>query len=328
MLESPGVDAATPKAGDPWGSVRGRGLRAWLADHRAVSSESVAFVSSRLGTGIVVWVLIGIALALPAGLYLLQVNLAAMLDGWQGRPGLSVYFRAGADLASAEHLQRELAGAPGVLTVTLTTPEEALDAFQRMAGLADALAGLERNPLPASLRVVVNDTTATDVLDALAERIRGAPGVDEVSIEHAWLQRLRALTDLVRRLGAVLGVLFGVAAVLVASTSVRLAIESRLDELKVMKLVGATEAYIRRPFLYLGLVYGLGGAIVAAMVISTLLLILEPPLAQLFGSYGEVPAIVGFTPSFFAQLLGIGAVLGVGGALLAARQRLSDLEVL
>jgi cell division transport system permease protein len=328
MLEVPEVDASVSKSGDPWGSVPRRGLRAWLADHRAVAGDSLAFVSSRLGTGIVVWLLIGIALALPAGLYLLQVNLAVMLDGWQGRPGLSVYFRPDADLAGAERLQRQLAGEPGVLAVTLTTPEEALDAFQRIAGLADALAGLERNPLPASLRVVVSDATGTDVLDALAARIRGEPAVDEVSIEHAWLQRLRALTDLVRRLGAVLGVLFGVGAVLVASTSVRLAIESRLDELRVMKLVGATEAYIRRPFLYLGLLYGFGGALVAAMMISTLLLVLEPPLVTLFGSYGEAPAIVGFTPLFFAQLLGVGAVLGVGGALLAARQRLSGLEVL
>jgi cell division transport system permease protein len=109
---------------------------------------------------------------------------------------------------------------------------------------------------------------------------------------------------------------------------VRLAIESRLDELRVMKLVGATDGYIRRPFLYFGLFYGLGGGIAGAMLISGVLLTVETPLTVLLGSYGEDIELAGLNPGFFIGLLGLGAFLGVCGAVLAAKQRLSDLQVI
>ena len=126
----------------------------------------------------------------------------------------------------------------------------------------------------------------------------------------------------------VLGVLFGVGAVLVTATSVRLAIESRLDELRVLKLVGATDRQIRRPFLYFGAFYGLGGAVVAAMLISISLVIVETPLTNLLGSFSENLEMAGFDPIFLLWLLLVGACLGIAGALLAATQRLKDLEIL
>jgi cell division transport system permease protein len=322
-----GAAGTRRRSGDPWGPTPRRGLRAWAADHYFVATDGLAHVSARLGTSLLVWVLIGIALALPGGLYVVQANLTAMLVGWDGRPGLSVYLRRDATLPQAENLRDVLAAEAGVGSVVLITPDEALQAFQAFAGLSDALAGLDGNPLPISLRVTVADGLAPVELDALAARVRQEGGVEEVSVERTWFERLQAMTEVVRRLGVTLTVLFGAGAVLVAATSVRLAIETRLDELRVMKLVGATDAYIRRPFLYFGLLYGLGGAVVSAMVISALLLVLEPPLARLFGTYGEMPALVGLTPLFFGQLLAVGAALGIGGALLAARQRLADLEI-
>jgi cell division transport system permease protein len=323
--EAQAVRAA--RAGDPWGPPPRRGLRAWFVDHYLVAADSLAHVGGRPGTSMLVWLLIGIALALPAGLFLLQANLGVMIRDWDGRPGLSVYFVPEATIPQAEALRTAIAAEPGVRSVVLITPEEALASFQTFAGLSDALSGLERNPLPISLRVTIGDGVGADELDGLAVRLRRERGIDDVSVERTWFERLAALSDLVRRLGLVLAVLFGLGAVLVAATSVRLAIESRLDELRVMKLVGATDAFIRRPFLYFGLFYGLGGAIASAMVISALLFVLEPPLVRLLGSYGELPDIAGLTPTFLLQLLGLGAILGVGGALLAARQRLSQLDV-
>ncbi len=319
---------------DPFGDARRTGPRAWVErvarfvrDHRRVAQDSVGHVSHRLPTSLLVWVLIGIALALPGGLYLLQVNLAAIADQWQGRPGVSVYFRVGADADAAAALQRELTRDARVERVELVSADAALREFQAFAGVTDALAQLDRNPLPTSLKVLLVDGTAPAEFDLLAARIRAARGVDEVVIERTWLERLQAMTGFVRRLGFVLAALFAVGAVLVTATSVRLAIESRLEELKVMKLVGATDAYIRRPFLYFGLLYGLGGGVAAAMLISAVLLIVEPPLAALVGSYGTALTIEGFSMAFFGGLLLLGGALGVCGALLAARQRLADLEV-
>ncbi len=313
---------------DPWGRRGFRNPAIWLTDHAMVARDSLAFVSGRLGTSVVVWLLVGIALALPGGLYLLQANLGGMMADWEGRPGLTVYFEPGLAAERPRAVRDSLADDERVAGLQLTSAEEALTEFQRFSGISDALAHLDRNPLPASLRVTLAEGLPVETLDDLAEILTGREGVDDVSIERTWMERVQAMTEAVRRLGMLLALLFSVGAVLVTATSVRLAIEARLDELRVMKLVGATQAYMRRPFLYFGLYYGLGGALVGSMLISALLLFLEPPLARLMGSYGESLSISGLTPFFFAQLLLLGAALGVGGALLAARQRLTDLDVL
>ncbi len=261
--------------------------------------------------------MIGIALALPAALYLLQTNLALISDQWEGRPGISVYLRVDADAALGASLRDELAGDPKVERVTLVTADAALAEFQQFSGVSDALAHLDRNPLPASLRVILKDGIEPAEFDSMATRLRAMAGVDEVSIEKTWLERVQAMTGVVRRLGWMLAATFALGAVLVTATSVRLAIESRLDELRVMKLVGATDGYIRRPFLYFGLFYGLGGGIVGAMLISTALALVEAPLSTLLGSYGK-DARAGGTRSCFLRRLA-GAWRGARRTRVAAR---------
>jgi cell division transport system permease protein len=322
-------------ATDPWGAAQTGGMHAiaqrlgrWSRDHRRVARDSIAHVSGRLGASLLVWLLIGIALALPGALYLLQTNLARMSETWEGRPGISVYFRSDAEPQLARAMRDELAVDPGVERVTLVTADEALAEFQQFTGISDALAQLDRNPLPASLRVLLRDGTDPAAFDVMATRLRARAGVDEVTMETTWLERVRAMTGLVRRLGWVLAITFASGAVLVTATSVRLAIESRLDELRVMKLVGATDSYIRRPFLYFGLYYGLGGGIAGAMLISAVLMIVEAPLTTLLGSYGQAVELAGLNVWFFVGLLGLGGFLGVCGALLAAKQRLTGLDIL
>ncbi|MEZ5558492.1 MAG: ABC transporter permease [Pseudomonadales bacterium] len=299
-----------------------------LRDHRRISRETLTFVSARLGTSLLVWLLVGIALALPGGLYLLQQNLSALSGAWEGRPGISVYFQPGAAAADIEALAARLRGNEQVQAVTVITQDQALAEFQQYAGVADALAFLDENPLPASLRATLRGGASLDSLQALADQAQGAAGVADVVVEKTWLERVNELTRVVTRLGVILGLLFGAGAVLVTSTSVRLAIEARLEELRVLKLVGATDAQIRRPFLYFGMLYGLGGALVAAMLISLCLVIIEPPLLALVGSYGQNLELAGFDLTFLAGLFVVAGVLGVLGALLAASQRLADLEIL
>ena len=278
-------------------------------------------------TSLLVWLLIGIALALPGALYLLQVNLTAVAAQWQGRPGISVYMQVGLAGDAVQALADDLAKDPLVARVLVVTAEDALREFQQYAGVSDALAHIGTNPLPASLRISLVDGTKPAAFDQLARRIKAAAGVDQVAIERTWLERLEAMSGVVRRLGWMLAGLFALGAVLVSATSVRLAIESRLAELRVLKLVGGTDAYVRRPFLYLGLLYGLGGGLTGAMLISAGLVVIEPPLAALVGSYGTELEIQGLTPGFYLGLLGLGGLLGVCGALLAAGQRLRDLDV-
>lgn len=310
----------------PWPSPP-RARFAWFRDHARVASESFGYLSARLATSLLVWLLIGIALALPAGLFLLQTNLSSLTGDWQGRPGVSVYFERGVAKTQVDAVILKAEAQASVQQVWHITPEAALEEFQEFSGLAESLDLLAANPLPSSLKVtLVGSADVVDLQDVA--RILGAQkGVDEVVIEKTWLERLAALSSLVNRLGVVLGAMFALGAVLVTATSVRLAIEARLDELRVQKLVGASNAFLRRPFLYFGLLYGLGGGLIALMLLSAVLLLLEKPLATLLGSYGGTLNVVGFDFTFLAGLMLLGGVLGLFGAVLASQQRLATVEV-
>ncbi len=296
-----------------------------MRDHVRVGRDSLRYGSQRLGGTLLAWLLVGIALALPAGLILLQAGLSELTGRWEHRPGISVYFEPG---ASFDVLAAALRRQPGVERVDIVTQEEALAEFRGEALLGDALEVLESNPLPASLRVVPIAGTHFADLRRLAEQASRHPGAMEVVVEKTWLERVADASRVVQRVGLLLGALFGLGAVLVTATSVRLAIEARLDELKVMKLVGASDGQVRRPFLYLGLLYGLGGGMVAAMLLSGGIILLEPPLARLLGSFDMEFEVTAFGFRFLGILLGTGTVLGIFGAAIAVRQRRASLQIL
>ena len=310
-----------PKHPLPPSPIPGR----WRRDHLRVAGDSLRHVSRRLGATLLAWLLVGIALALPAALYLVQSGLSELGARWDHRPGLSVYFEPG---TSPDALAAALRGEPGVERVETTTQEEALAEFGAGGHLADALGMLENNPLPASLRLVPVAGSSPADLGRHAELARQHPGVGEVVVEETWLERVTAASVVARRLGAIVGVLFALGAVTVTATSVRLAIEGRLEELRVMKLVGASDGQVRRPFLYLGMLYGLGGGVMAAMLLSVGLKILEAPLAGLLGSFELEFEPAAFSARFLAVLLCAGTALGVAGAALAVRQRRASLDIL
>lgn len=271
--------------------------------------------------------MVGIALALPAGLWILQVNMDEMSAQWEGRPGLSVYFTLQADNASVAAVQGYLEDQQNIDRVELTTAKDALEEFKTYSGLGSALDLLGSNPLPASLQARFAQSIGPIEVELLINETQAFAGVAEVVVEKTWLERLNELSRVVSRLGAMLAVLFGLGAVLVTASSVRLAIEARLDELRVLKLVGATPGQVRRPFLYFGAIYGFGGGVVAAMLIAITILVIEPPLQGLLGSYQQTLDLAGFGPLFLTALLLVGSGLGILGALMAVRQRVRDLEV-
>ncbi len=311
---------------DPWPGFGWRPWH-WFRDHARVGSESLHYVSSRLGTSFLVWLLVGIALALPAGLWIVQLNMDGMVAEWQGRPGLSIYFENGASAAAIAAAQETLMDLEPVAEVDVTSAEQALDDFKAYSGLGDALDLLDENPLPASLRAHFVEGVGTEAVELVIARTEVLSGVAEVVVEKTWLERLNDISQVVSRLNVIMAALFGVGAILVTSSSVRLAIESRLEEMRVLKLVGATHSQIRRPFLYFGALYGFGGGVIAAMLIAITLLVIEPPLQSLLGSYQQTLNLAGLDPIFLGALLAIGGALGVLGAVIAVRQRLRTLEI-
>ena len=311
---------------EPWPPVD-RPRFAWMRDHWRVVRDCFAIAGRRLWSSLLVWLLIGISLALPAALYLIQGNLAAAAAQWDGRPGFTVYFETGTDGLVARRLAARLEARPEVERAWVITPQQALEQFSEGVKIADALEVLGENPLPASVRATVADGVGEVELQRVIDEQSASERVDEVILEKAWLERMAAISDVVRRVGWILAGVFGLGAVLVTSSSVRLVIESRLEELGMLKLVGGTDAFVRRPFLYFGLFYGVGGGIVAAMLVAGALLALEAPLATLFDSYREHLIIEGFDGLLVGALLGVGGLLGICGALIATYQRLRQVEL-
>lgn len=318
--------ARSPRSSDIW-PTRRRPWDAGLRDRAGVARDSVAFVSKRLAGTLLVWLLIGIALALPAALYLLDRNLAGAAGDWRGTHGFSVYFKVGVDARLPAKFARRLADEVDIDTVRLIAPDEALAELQRHLDATGALEALDENPLPATVRAVALPDVPVVRLERLAAQLKDEAGVDAVVVEKAWLERLAAIRSLVGRAAGMVAALLGVGAVLISSASVRLAVLVRLTELQVRSLVGASARFMRRPFLYLGVIYGFGGGMVAAMLLAAALAWLDAPLRRLFASYGTEALVVGFDGPFVLALLGTGVVLGVLGAALACRSRLRELDI-
>lgn len=320
--DTPSDPATTRRPKEVWPVAPGLRGTVWRERGR-VARESIAYVGQRWPTTLVVWLLIGVALALPSALYMLEANLSRAAGEWQGRPGFSVYFEPGLDASVPTGLTDRLRAEPDISDVRLITPDQALAELRGQTALAETaeiFAGLELNPLPATIRATLVLGLSPDRLLELAESARLSPGVAEVVIERTWLERLSAIRDVIRQVTVIVAALLGVSAVLISAASVRLAIAARLAEREVLALVGASARFVRRPFLYLGVLYGVGGAVVAAVLLAAALTALEAPLAKLVASYGAELNLSGFDPMFLGALVGCGAVLGAFGARLAAGQ--------
>ena len=293
------------------------GLRRYFRAHREAAVETYRFLALHTAGSLVVWVMIGASLALPAGLYLVSYNLARMQAQWSSRPAMSVFFAPQLSPAAAHDLQQRIGRLAGVRALVFVSPDAALRDLSSRLAIKDDLAALGANPLPASVLL----TTAPGAnLSAIETALRSMPGVDRIVIERAWLERLEAVSQLVARLSWLAGAMLALTAAVVAGSAVRLAIDERLEEVLVLRLVGATDAQIRRPFLYLGLWYGLGGGLLGALVLSSGIGAITGPLLALSASYGVDIRVSGFDPALLLALILGGALLGIVGASISARR--------
>lgn len=268
-------------------------------------------------------VVIAIALALPAGFRVLLNNAQILSGSWEGVIDFTVYLEVDLALETAEELVAEVEAKPQVAEVILVSREEALEEFRSYSGFGEALDALEENPLPHALVVrPVNDLE----IDTLAAEIESLDGVDFVQLDTAWVERLGAILSLVRRIIDMATALLGFAVILVIGNTIRLEINTRREEILVIKLVGGSDAFIRRPFLYTGFFFGLAGGIVAVITVAIGLRLLISPARTLSDLYGSSFDIAGLTVSQTLLLLGGGAILGWAGAAIAAGRHLRAIE--
>lgn len=297
--------------------------RAWRRHHSQSAADSLARVLAQPAASLLTWLVIGVALALPSGLWVVLDNVDRLGGNFSSPASLSLFLAMDVDEPAARQLAAELAGRPEIRGVVFRSREQALDEFLAGSDLADLAAGLPDNPLP---HVLILDPASEDGLALLAEELAALPAIDEVVLDTLWLQRLQAIMALGRRGVQLLAGLLVAAVVLVLGNTIRLAIEARRDEIVITKLVGGSNAFVRRPLLYTGMWFGLGGGIVAALLVAGVTALLRAPVAILADSYGSGFQLAGLGLIDSLQLVMLGAFLGLAGAWLAAVRHLREIE--
>ncbi|MHB8535288.1 MAG: permease-like cell division protein FtsX, partial [Sulfuricaulis sp.] len=227
---------------------------------------------------------IGITLALPACLYVGIVNVQRLANGWQDNGRISLFLKQDLTAAASEKLADKIRRLSGVAWVDYISRDAALAEFKKLSGFGDALNALDRNPLPAVLVVHPTDKHADpDKLQALLKELRGYKEVDIAQIDLEWVRRLHAMLNLAQQAVLILAAGLAIAVLLIIGNTIRLAVLNRREEIEVTKLIGGTNAFIRRPFLYSGTLQGLLGAIFAWLLVGIALLLLSDPIRSVAG---------------------------------------------
>lgn len=304
--------AERTRAGGP-----GARLRAWREQHLYAAVSSLGRVLRRpFATALTVGVM-AVAIALPLGLGLALANVERFSGSIAESREIGVFLEPGVDARRAEALAQGLRGRPDVTGVAVRSPDEGLAEFRAMSDLAGALDVLEDNPLPYVLVVQPADDG-----DALAADLRALPEADVVQHDAVWRQRLSAWLDFGTRVVQVVAVLLGLGVLLVVGNTVRLDIGARSEEIGVLQHLGATDGFVRRPFLYLGAWYGLGAGALALLLLAVAGLLLQGPLGALVASYGSQFTLAGPGLGGALALLGGAALMGWLGAWLATGHHL------
>jgi len=269
---------------------------------------------------------IGITLALPCGLYLLIGNLQTVSAGWSGGAQISIFLKRNVSETKAKTLSSRIRKNPKVASVKYISSKQALEEFKQLSGFGEALDSLDHNPLPPVLVIEPRDTDKPELLKNLVDDFNQYPSVDLAQLDLEWVQRLQAMLRFIQRGILLLAALLGLAVLLTVGNTIRLAILSRRQEIEVIKLIGGTDAFIRRPFLYSGMLQGLFGAIIAWLLVQSSLLLLSGPVSELAHLYASQFQIQGPDLSISGALLGAGALLGWLGSRLAVRRHLREIE--
>ena len=300
-------------------------LVAWLSHHQRVCRSTLAVLLGDPFASLMTWLAIGIALGMPLILYVVLQNVSSISGDWGGKPRVTLYLAEEVTREAGQAFAREIQQRPGIDETEFVSSNSALQEFQRKSGFGDVLSSLDRNPLPHVIEVVPANHDPIE-LGELVSVWKANLLVENVSVDLEWLERLFALLVFAERLVSALAIVLGLGVMLVMGNTIRLAIENRRQEIEVIKLVGGTDAFVRRPFLYLGFWYGLGGAVMAFFLLQTSLYFLSTPVEMLAQSYRDDFALQGL--GFLGNMLLLfgGSILGITGSVLAVSRHLVDIE--
>lgn len=297
------------------------GLRQWLLLHRRAARDALSRLVARKLAAVMGLLLVGLALALPLMLATLTRNLDQLVDGLQSSGEIALFLKPELDAAAAQKVAARLRSLPDIAGLSLRTPADGLHELQSVPGIAEAINAVGANPLPYLLLVQPRDESRVESL--AAELARWAE-VDQVQYDQQWRARLQYLLDLLQRLALASLVLFGLAALLVIGNHVRVEVALRREEIGVVKLLGASDGFVRRPFLWSGFLLGAFGAVLAVAITLAVRAYFAAPVQALVASYDSEFTLLAPDAAMMLTTLACGLLLGSFGAVLASSLQLAS----
>lgn len=300
-------------------------MKIWLRDH----GLAVRDAGSRLGRQTIATILnlivMGVALSLPVGLYATVKNLSGLIRGSTPEAQLTLFLKVDATEADVASVGARLKGHAAVGRVQFVAKDKALEDLKRSTGMSSVVEDLGRNPLPDAY-VVTGRPEGADALQALQTDATGWPGVETAQMDSVWAKQIEAALRAGRASVAILAIILGAALVAVTFNTIRLQILNRREEIEISKLIGATNAFIRRPFLYFGALQGLLGALVAWGLVSVAAHLLERELGVAVSLLSPESTLQRLDPREILALIGIATALGWLGAWISVTFHLRRLD--
>ena len=325
-VSAPEVETNSSRGASSHHTALGDRWQAYVLHHQHSAKDSLQRLLAKPLQSLLTWLVLAVALALPAILLVSMNNLQALGQRWDGAPKVSVFINPRAQQAAIENIQRRISQREGVQEVQYISSQQALADFESQSNLGSALRSLETNPLPPALVITPTAGVSAETLAELGSDLDAMPAVDEIVFDQVWVQRLHEILRLGEVISLSLGALLALGVILVIGNTVRLAIESRREEIVIIKLVGGTNAFVRRPFLYAGLWYGGGGGVLALLLLVLGLHWVASPVAALAALYGSDFTLKGLGFSGGLLLVALASLIGWLGAWLAVGRHLGEIE--
>jgi len=259
-------------------------IQAWLMQHWHVFVFTLKRLVSTPVTSLLSIIVIGIAFSLPAGIYILMDNLRSISGQTAGSPQMSLFFKQDASKNDIEKIRQRLEENSQIMRFQFISKKAALQQLQQSSGVVNMTSGLARNPLPDAFVINTHEST-TETLEQLQKTMQAWPYIEHVQFDAAWAKRLNTLLELGRTVVLMLSILLSIAIIAVMFNTIRLQILTKREEIEVSKLIGATNSFIQRPFLYFGAIQGLLGGITALCIILLAIQTLNEELTEIAQLY-------------------------------------------
>ena len=296
----------------------------WLTQHRLALTQVLVRLWRNPLSLLMMAAVIGVTLALPAMLYVILGSLQRFAGDLDTPPQISLFLAADASADTAKGLTQRLDQHPAVASYRFIARDEAWRELQQNSGLTDVASGLEQNPLPDAFVIHMENEDAA-AMERLQQEMQQWPGVEHAQLDAAWLKRLNSLLQLGNQLALVIAALLGFALLVVTGNSIRLQFMTQRDEIELSRLIGATDRFIRRPFLYAGTLYGLAGGLAALLIVAATVWLFNQSIAELARSYAADFSLAMPGAEIAIALAGGSAVLGWIGSYWAASRSLASI---